>query len=110
MRILQKSRPILVIAVLAALVFLVGANGLQQAGKANFDRTYPDFIKDNETVLRRLRQQPPSESRDQVIKGVEDNLAWAAEYKRLGFDPEIYEEIEFQKELAKQSKEKALFE
>ena len=100
MRLLHPSRALVVFAVVVIVAALFGASGLQQAGKANFDHTYPDFIKDNEAVLRRLKSQPASNSRDQIIKGIKDNLAWADEYKRTGFDPEIYNEIAFKKELA----------
>ena len=47
--------------------------------------------------------KPRNSQRDGALATVEANLRWAARYQRLGFDPEVFEDLAFERELTEGS-------
>lgn len=73
---------------------LAGALGLvtvQSLPTQNFDRLYSDFVEDNQRLIQQFKTMPPSRYRDETIHALQENLVWAAEYKRTGVDPDAEE-------------------
>lgn len=83
-----------------ALAVLVGAVVVFYGVQRNqFERNYRQFVIDNEAILHDLQSKPQSPWRDQAIQSVQGHLEWASQYQRTGIDPELFEEIEFRREL-----------
>lgn len=84
-----------------ALAATVAGLGTAPYRAARFEDRYPGFVVQNQELRRRFLSQPQGEPRASALATVEGNLRWAREYQRLGFDPDVFEELAFERELAR---------
>ncbi|RYG35312.1 hypothetical protein EON81_13120 [bacterium] len=76
-----------------ALAATFGTSVFHQGAASSFDREFPDFVQNNRKIIQERLRQPKSKLRDRVIETARQNLRWAAQYGKVGFDPEIFEEM-----------------
>ena len=97
------QRPNQAIRLAFPIFLLAGSTGgllLNRVSQSPTQRICPGFVESNLSILRKRSSQSPGKLRDSAIATAKANLEWAHQYDRYQVDPEIWEELKFQRELA----------